>query len=97
MWSHKETPKQAFAAREVHEALLELKQLLQEAANTTHAAELEAFHLAVRCDECHEVRLTLESITARLRSPDFDAKLLRAREKLEYAVSAVAGPGAGSV
>ena len=90
-------PKQAFAAHEAHEALLELKQLLEEAAKTTHAAELEAFHLAVGCDECDEVRLTLESIAAWLRSPDFDAKLSRAREKLEYAVSASAAPRAGSV
>jgi len=77
-------PKQAFAARE---ALLELKQLLEEATKTTHAAELEAFHLGVGGDEYNEVRLTLERIVARLRSPDFDAKLSRARERLETALS----------
>ena len=84
---HRDTPKQAFAAREAHEALLELKQLFEEVTKTTHAAELEAFHLGVGGDEYNEVRLALETIVTRLRSPDFDAKLSRARETLEIAVS----------
>src|SRR5215470_18311189 len=67
---HIDTPKQAFAARDAHEALLELKQLVEEATKDTHSAELEAFHLGVGGDEYNEVRLTLEGIVARLRSPD---------------------------
>ena len=84
---HRDTPKQAFAARDAHEALLELKQLFEEATRDTHSAELEAFHLGVGGDEYNEVRLTLERIAARLQSPDFDAKLSRARQTLEIAVS----------
>ena len=84
---HRDTPKQAFATREAHEALLALKQLLDDAAIATHAAELESFHLAVGGDEYDEVRLTLERIVARLRSPDFEAKLSRVRETMETAVS----------
>ena len=68
---HRDTPKQAFAAREAHEALLELKQLMEEATT-----------LGVGGDEYNEVRLTLETIVARLQSPDFDAKLSRARQTL---------------
>jgi len=44
---HKDTPKRAFAARDAHDALLDLKHLLDEAAVAAHAAELQAFHLAV--------------------------------------------------
>jgi len=84
---HKDTPKRAFAARDAHEALLGLKRLLDEAAIATHAAELEAFHLAVGNEGCDELRFTLERIAAQLWSPDFDAKLSRARETLETAIS----------
>ena len=52
------TPKQAFAAREAHQALLELQRLLDEAAKTTHAAELESFHAAKRGEDT-AVRRTL--------------------------------------
>jgi hypothetical protein len=41
-----ELPKQAFAAREAHEALLDLKKIVDEATETAHSAELESFHLA---------------------------------------------------
>jgi len=61
--------------------------MLEEMTNASHGAELEAFHLAVRGEECDEVRLTLEKIAARLESPDLDAKLSRARETLETAIS----------
>jgi hypothetical protein len=84
---HRDTPKQAFAAREAHEALLELKLLVEEATKDTHCAELEAFHLGVASDEYNEVRISLERIAARLRSSDFDATLSRARKTLEIAVS----------
>src|SRR6516162_1094743 len=52
------TPKQAFAAREAHQASLELQRLLDEAAKTTHAAELESFHAAKRGEDT-AVRRTL--------------------------------------
>ena len=42
-----EMQKRALAAREAHLALLDLKRVVDEAALTTHAAELEAVHLAI--------------------------------------------------
>ena len=83
----RESPKQAFAAREAHEALLELKKLVDEATTTTHAAELESFCLAVKRDEGTSVRRALEAVIERLKSPNFDAVLSVAREKLETAAS----------
>ena len=82
-----DTPKQAFAAREAHEALLELKKLVDEATVATHAAELESFCLAVKREQTTSVRQTLEIVIERLKSPNFDAVLSVAREKLETAVS----------
>jgi len=82
-----DTPKQAFAAREAHEALLELKKLVDEATVATHAAELESFCLAVKREQTTSVRQTLEIVIERLKSPNFDAALSMAREKLETAVS----------
>ena len=80
-------PKQAFAARDAHEALLVLKELVDDAAKTTHAAELESFSLAISRDENDgendDVRKTLQNVAERLQSPDFDAVLLEVREKLE--------------
>ena len=80
-------PKQAFAAREAHEALLVLKDLVDDAAKTTHSAELESFSLAVNQEENEGVRRTLQNVAERLQSPDFDAMLLEVREKLEIAIS----------
>ena len=82
-----DSPKQAFAAREAHEALLQLKKLVDEATATTHAAELESFCLAVRNEPPTNVRRTLETVIERLKSPNFDVVLSVAREKLETAVS----------
>ena len=80
-------PTQAFAAREAHEALLVLKELVDDAAKATHAAELESFHLAVSHSQGIEVRRILEHVMERLKSPDFDAVLSQVREKLEIAIS----------
>jgi hypothetical protein len=84
----RETPKQAFAVREAHQALLELKKLVDEAAITTHAAALESFHLAAERGGDSDVRKTLENVKERLQSPAFEALLVQAREKLEIAAAA---------
>jgi hypothetical protein len=80
-------PRQAFAAREAHEALLELKKVVDDAANTTHTAELESFALAVHQDENDGVRRTLQNVAIRLKSHDFEVVLSEVREKLETAAS----------
>jgi hypothetical protein len=83
----RETPKQAFAAREAHEALLELKKLIDDAAKLTHEAELESFHAAIDRRQDNSIRRALQDVTERLKSPDFDRVLFVARRKLETAVS----------
>lgn len=85
---NRETPKQAFAAREAHQALLELKKLFDEAAKTTHAAELESFHVAAKRGQDSDVRKTLQKVIESLSSPAFDALLVQAREKLVIAAAA---------
>ena len=80
-------PKQAFAAREAHEALLELKKIVDEATETAHSAELESFHLAVTRSEIDTVRRTIQEIVNRLTSPSFDDILSQVRQKLESAAS----------
>jgi hypothetical protein len=80
-------PTQAFAAREAHEALLELKKVVDEAAKTTHAAELESFAIAINQDETDGVRRTLQNVAIRLKSHDFDAVLSQARYKVEAAAA----------
>jgi hypothetical protein len=82
-----ETPKQALAAREAHEALLDLKHIVDEAATITHIAELESFREAIHSSESPDVRRTLEKVVYRLRSQSFDAVLSRARERLDTAAS----------
>jgi len=81
-----QTARQAFAAREAHEALLELKKLVEEAAKITHEAELESFRAAVGRQQNSGVRSTLKNVTERLKSPDFDRAVFAAREKLQTAL-----------
>jgi hypothetical protein len=83
---NRDRPTQAFAAHDAHEALLVLKEVVDEAAKTIHAAELESFSLAIRQVENNDVRMTLQSVAALLQSPDFDVVLLEVREKLEIAI-----------
>jgi hypothetical protein len=72
--------KRALATRDAHLALLELKKLVDEAAQTTHAAELEA----VQGDD---IRARLRVVVDRLKSPIFESTLMEVREKLEIALS----------
>lgn len=82
--------KRALATRDAHLALLDLKRLVDEAAQTTHAAELEAIGIAIsmreHCDICETLRLVAE----RLRSRNFETTLMQVKEKLEIAMSAEA-------
>jgi hypothetical protein len=81
-------PRQALATREAHDALLDLKKLVDEAAKETHEAELESFSAAITQCECTGARLMLQSVVERFKSPNFDAVLTTVREKLQTAVSA---------
>jgi len=83
-----ETPKQAFATRAAHEAVLELKKLVDDAASTIHAAELESFHAAIKHEEDTYIRRSLQDVNDHLRSPNFEAALSMVRDKLQAAVLA---------
>ena len=79
--------RRASAAREAHNALLDLKKVVEEAARTTHCAELEAVHLAVSSKDNDDISSRLRPVLERLSSCDFDAALIRARENLQLALS----------
>lgn len=79
--------RRALATRDAHLALLDLKRVVDEAAQTTHAAELEAVHLAMsprmRGDISGQLRSAIES----LGSDAFQDSLSRARQSLQSAIS----------
>lgn len=79
--------KRAMATRDARLALLELKKLVDEAERTTHAAELEAIHLAITSTQSSDIRTTLKVVMDRVKSPKFEETLLEIREKLEEAVA----------
>jgi len=82
-----EMQKRALAARDAHLALLELKKLVEDAAQATHDAEFEAIHLAIDARRSGDVRTILRVIMDRLSSAKFETALSQAREKLETAAS----------
>jgi hypothetical protein len=79
--------KRALAARDAHLALLDLKKLVDEATLTTHAAELEAVHLAVSSRLSGDISSSLRAVLERLGSASFEATLRRVRESLQSAMS----------
>jgi len=79
--------RRALAARDAHEALLDLKRVVEEAARTTHCVELEAVHLAVSSRRTDDIFSKLRSVLEQLVSADFDAALAKARQSLQMAMS----------
>jgi len=82
-----EMQKQARAARDAHQALLDLKKLVDEAMQTTHCAELEAVHMAVSSNSSGDISTTIRAVLDRLGSPDFESSLDKARQSLKTALS----------
>jgi hypothetical protein len=80
-----EMQKKALAARDAHLALLQLKKLVEDAAETTHAAEFEAIHMAISSGESASITTTLQVVRDQLKSANFDSALSHAIEKLEAA------------
>ena len=78
--------RQALAARDAHEALIDLKRVVEEAARTTHCVELEAVHLAVSSRRTDDVSSKLRTVLERLAS-DFEGALAKARQSLQMAMS----------
>jgi hypothetical protein len=79
--------KRAVAAREAHLALLDLKKVVDEAAQTTHAAELEAVHLAISSRVTGDISASLQVVIDRLGSANIEATLLKVRESLQTAMA----------
>jgi hypothetical protein len=82
-----EMKKRALAARDAHLALVDLKRVVDEATQTTHAAELEAVHLAFSPSQTGDVSTALRVVIERLGSANLEATLSKVRENLETAVS----------
>jgi len=82
------TQRQAFAAREAHEAVIELKKIVDDAARLLLTAEIESFRAAVSRNENSSAHKSLQDVIERVKSPDFDRAVFAVREKLETAVSA---------
>lgn len=81
-----EMQKRALAAREAHLALLDLKKVVDEAARTTHAAELETVHLAISPRSAGDITTTLRGVMENLGSTSFETALARVRESLQLAM-----------
>jgi hypothetical protein len=79
--------KRALAARDARMALLDLKRAVDEAAQTAHAAELEAVHLTLNSGAVGDLSVKLRSVLDRLGSVDFDASLAKIRQSLQNALS----------
>ncbi|HMI53750.1 MAG TPA: hypothetical protein VK525_19705 [Candidatus Saccharimonadales bacterium] len=82
-----EMQKRALAAREARLALLDLKRMVEEAAQATHAAELEAVHLAISPRKDGDIAGKLRFAIERLGSDAFQDSLSRARQSLHSAIS----------
>jgi hypothetical protein len=63
-----EMQKRALAARDAHLALLDLRRVVDEAAQSTHAVELEAVHLAMSPRAGGDISSPLREILERLGS-----------------------------
>lgn len=82
-----EMQRRALAARDAHHALLALKKLVDSAAKSAHAAELNAIHMAIHPMPTSDIRTVLEDVRKLLDSSSFETTLSQAREKLEAAAS----------
>src|SRR5438309_11630430 len=77
----------ALAAHDAHLALLELKKLVDEGAQATHAAELEAVYLAVSARPGAASCTTLRGISVRLNAANLETTLSQMRQELETPAS----------
>lgn len=82
-----EMQRRALAARDARSTLLHLKQVLQDAAETTRIAEMEAAHFAIRPKPAGDISATVRSVLDLIESSDFEANLKSACKNLEIAIS----------
>jgi hypothetical protein len=79
--------KGALATREAHGALLELRAIIEDAAQRVHAAEFEAVRLALAGEATDAAQKPLQAAADTLRSPSFEAAVSQARDKMETALA----------
>jgi len=79
---NKDMQKRALAARDAHLALLDMKKVVEEAAQNTHLAEMEAVHLAMVAEPAGNFAAAVRAVLERLESADLEATLQRARQSL---------------
>jgi hypothetical protein len=79
--------RRALAARDAHSVLLDLRKAVDEIAQTVHAAEIEAIHLAIRPKASGDVAKTLRAAVQRLDPANFEHALSMVREKLLTALA----------
>jgi hypothetical protein len=84
---HTDMQRRALAARDAHLVLLDLTRVVDEAAQTTHAAELEVFHLAMSPRMHGDIASQLLSAIESLGSDAFHESLSRARQSVQSAIS----------
>ena len=77
----------ALVTREAHAAVLELKKLIDNAAEETRTAERETVGEAVGSSHPDRALRTLRQVADKLGSPDFDAVLSHARMKIDTALA----------
>jgi hypothetical protein len=85
--------KGALFTREAHMALLELKALVDNTTEKIHAAQLEAVGLAVGHSQNEDPLKTLRLASEIFLSPNFEATVSQAREKMGTAVTHYLGTG----
>ncbi len=77
----------ALITRDAHAALLDLKRLVDSAAEKIHVAERETVGVAIGRWQSDDPLRTLRDAAETLQSPNFEAVVSRAREKMESAVA----------
>ena len=85
--SYPKLPPGALSTRDARAALLELKKLVDSAAEKIGAAERETVAVAVGKRQGDDPLRTLRTAAAALQSPHFDAAVSRVRETIKSAVA----------
>jgi len=79
----------ALVTREAYAALLQVKTLVDSAANTLREAQRQAVGLAIGRGEKAIPIAALQSASAALESQEFEAAILQARNKMQSAVASL--------
>jgi 23S rRNA pseudoU1915 N3-methylase RlmH len=76
----------ATITRDAHEALLDLKEMVEQAAEKIRVAERETIGAAIAKQSGEEAVRTLQDAAEKLQSPSLESAISRAREKVQTAL-----------